>query len=356
MFAAAAASSGRSQSKAETQKLGIPGPYPGRVVEVDHPGCILNGRYQREPVQNMMRRGMQELTGAPDWQSAWRSFFNKGDVVGIKVSPVGGPHLCSDALVLASILEGLQAASVPLRDVVVFNRYRGETLEAGIDKWLPGGVRFVAASEKYDNVQLDMGGYDGDHYMEMALIKPGDNPNDAHFRRSYVAKVVAQQVNKIINLPVLKHHQSAGVTITLKNMSHGFVNNVNRSHLTPTLNACGSFIPSVVSLPIIRQKVVLHIVDAVKASYHGGPSGKPQFIWEEKKMYFGTDPVAIDKTGWKAIDAKRQQVGMAPIALSKPDKFSTFLNCQVEHIEIAGMLQLGEFDDKKIDVKRVQLT
>jgi uncharacterized protein (DUF362 family) len=356
MLAAAAASFGPSQSKAETQKFGIPGPYPGRVVEVDHPGCILNGLYQREPVQNMIRRGMQELTGAPDWQEAWRSFFEKGDVVGIKVSPVGGPHLCSDALVMASILEGLQAASVPLRDVIVFNRYRREALEAGIDKWLPAGLRFVAASEKYDNVQLDMDGYDGDHYMEMALIKPGENANDAHFRRSYVAKVVTQQVNKIINLPVLKHHQSAGVTVTLKNMSHGFVNNVNRSHLTPTLNACGSFIPSVVSLPIIRQKVVLHIVDAVKASYHGGPGGKPQFIWEEKKMYFGTDPVAIDKTGWKAIDAKRQQVGMAPIALSKPDQFSTFLNCQVEHIEIAGMLQLGEFDDKKIDVKRVQLT
>jgi uncharacterized protein (DUF362 family) len=326
------------------------------VVEVDHPGCILNGQYQQRPIQNMVRRGMQELTGAPDWQDAWRSFFQKGDIVGIKVSPVGGPHLSSDALVMASILEGLQAAGIPLDDVIVFNRYRRETLEAGIDKWLPAGVRFVAASEKYDHVQLDMGGYDGDHYMEMALIKPGENANDAHFRRSYVSKVVTQQINKIINLPVLKHHQSAGVTITLKNMSHGFVNNVNRSHLTPSLNACGSFIPSVVSLPIIRQKVVLHIVDAVKASYHGGPGGKPQFIWEEKKMYFGTDPVAIDKTGWKAIDAKRQQVGMAPVALSKPDKFSTFLNCQVEHIEIAGMLRLGEFDDEKIDVKRVRLT
>jgi Domain of unknown function (DUF362) len=356
MAAAAAASFASSQSKAETPRLGMPGPYPGRVVEVDHPGCIQNGLYQREPVQTMMRRGMQELTGAPDWQGAWRSLFEKGDVVGIKVSPVGGPHLCSDRLVMASILEGLGAAGVPSHDVIVFNRYRGEALEAGIDKWLPAGVRFVAASEKYDNVQLDMGGYDGDHYMEMALIKPGENANDAHFRRSYVAKVVTKQVNKIINLPVLKHHQSAGVTITLKNMSHGFVNNVNRSHLTPTLNACGSFIPSVVSLPIIRQKVVLHIVDGVKASYHGGPGGKPQFIWEEKKMYFGTDPVAIDKTGWKAIDAKRRQMGMAPIALSKPDQFSTFLNCQVEHIEIAGMLKLGEFDDKKIDVRRVHLT
>jgi len=111
----------------------------------------------------------------------------------------------------------------------------------------------------------------------------------------------------------------------------------------------------VVSLPVIREKAVLHICDAVKASYHGGPGGKARYIWEHKTMYFGTDPVALDKTGLRAIDAKRQQVGMASIALSKPDKESTFLNCQVEHIEIAGMLQLGEFDDNKIKVQRIQL-
>jgi uncharacterized protein (DUF362 family) len=163
-------------------------------------------------------------------------------------------------------------------------------------------------------------------------------------------------VNKIINLPVLKHHQSAGVTIALKNMSHGFVNNVNRSHMTPTANACGMFIPSVVSLPIIRQKVVLHIVDAVRASYHGGPSARPQFIWEPKTLYFGTDPVALDKTGLKVIDAKRQQVGMQPVAIAKPDNVSHFLNGQVEHIEIAGMLGLGEFRDERIHLSHIPLT
>jgi hypothetical protein len=72
-------------------------------------------------------------------------------------------------------------------------------------------------------------------------------------------------------------------------------------------------------------------------------------------MYFATDPVALDKTGWKAIDAQRAAKGMASIALSKPDKHSTFLNCQVEHIELAGRLGLGEYDDAKISVKRIDL-
>ena len=354
--AAAAAAAVNSQSRAATSKPGMPGPFPGRVVAVEHPGSIVSNSYQAEPVRQMMQKGMKELTGAPSWIDAWRSLFVKGDVVGVKVSPVGGKNLCSDALVLREILAGLEQAGVPNKDVVVYNRYREETLAAGIDKWLPKGMRLETASERYDEWQHDMGGYDADHYMEMALIKPGEDFNDVHMRRSYVARVVTKQINKFINLPVLKHHQSAGVTICLKNMSHGMVNNVNRSHTTPTLNACGIFIPSVVSLPVIREKATLHICDAVKASFHGGPGGKPKYIWEHKTMYFATDPVALDKTGLKVIDAKRKLAGMLPLALAKPDNDSHYLNSQIEHIEIAGMLGLGIFDDAKIDVRRFALS
>ncbi|PYT13476.1 MAG: hypothetical protein DMG59_20305 [Acidobacteria bacterium] len=346
---------GQRHSQAATTKPGMPGPFPGRVVAVAHGGCIANNTYQPQPIRQMLEKGMAALTGAPSWTDAWRSFFEKGDVVGIKVSPVGGANLCSDASVLHGIMDGLGEAGVPASDIIVFNRYRQETYAAGIDKWIPPGVHFEFASEAYNEIQLDMDGYDPDHFMEMALIKPGENLADPHYRRSYVCKIVTRRINKFINLPVLKHHQSAGVTIALKNMSHGMVNNVNRSHLTPTLNACGVFIPSVVSLPAIREKAVLHICDAVKASYHGGPSGRPKYMWEHKTIYFSTDPVALDKTGLKAIDEKRAAVGMASIATSKPDDASHFLNCQVEHIEIAGQLGLGVFDDKKIDVKRFTL-
>lgn len=352
---AAAAAIGQPHSKAATSKPGMPGPFPGVVSVVEHPGSIVNGAYQAEPVRKMMEKGLTSLTGAPSWEEAWRSFFEKGDVVAIKVSPVGGKTLSSDATVLHNILDGLKVAGVGARDVIVYNRYRDETFQAGIDKWVPDGVRMQFGTTAYNNSQLDMEGYDPDHYMEIALIKPGENWSDPHFRRSYVARTISRDVNKFVNLCVLKHHQSAGVTIALKNMSHGMVNNVNRSHLTPTANTCGIFIPSVVSLPVIREKAVLHICDGVKASYHGGPGARPQFVWEHKTMYFATDPVAMDKTGWKAIDAKRAEAGMASIALSKPDNASHFLNCQVEHIELAGTLGLGVFDDKKIQVRRFTL-
>jgi hypothetical protein len=73
-------------------------------------------------------------------------------------------------------------------------------------------------------------------------------------------------------------------------------------------------------------------------------------------MYFATDPVALDRMAWKAIDEKRLAVGMKRIADDKPDQFSTFLNRQPEHIEIAGSLGLGEWDEKKIDLRRINLS
>ena len=355
-LAAAAAAQFRSPLQGAVGKLGSPGPYPGRVVQVSHPNSIASDVYQAEPIKQMMLRGMLELTGAPAWTDAWRVFFEPSDVVGIKVCPVGGPRLSSDATVLHQIVDGLRQAGVKPGNIVVFNRYRKETFDAGINKWLPEGVRLAWATEQYTNEQRGMDGYDPNYYMDMALTMPGQEMSDDHNRRSYVVQVVTKQVNKFINLPSIKHHQSAGVTVALKNMSHGLVNNVNRSHSTPTLNACGTFIPAVVSLPIIKEKAVLHIADGVRASYHGGPGGRPKYIWEHKTMYFATDPVAMDKIGLKAIDAKRAQVGMASIALSKPDADSHYLNCQVEHIEIASALGLGVFDDKKIDLRDIKLS
>src|SRR3954451_9045667 len=84
--------SARVFSKPSSSMIGIPGPYRGRVVTVQHPRSILSGRFQPEPVRDMMHKGMLELTGAGDWAEAWRVFFEPGDVVGIKVNPVGQPH------------------------------------------------------------------------------------------------------------------------------------------------------------------------------------------------------------------------------------------------------------------------
>ena len=180
---------------------------------------------------------------------------------------------------------------------------------------------------------------------------PGQDASSLTARRSYAARFITREVNKLINLPALKDHQSAGVTLALKNLSHGLVNNVSRSHSSSTLNVCGAFIPAVVALPIIRDKTVLHILDGIKGLYHGGPVARAQFVWEHRTLYFATDPVALDRIGWKEIDKKRVASGLKPIAEAKLDEFSTFLNRQPEHVEIAATLGLGTWEERRIDLR-----
>ena len=90
--------------------LGIPGPYAGRVVAVEHGGSLVEDRYQGKPVRQMIERGMLELTHAETPADAWRQFFQPGDVVGVKLNPVGRPYVISSPEVLHAIIAGLAFA------------------------------------------------------------------------------------------------------------------------------------------------------------------------------------------------------------------------------------------------------
>jgi hypothetical protein len=72
LFSSAAAT---VPATAQMTPIGIPGPYRGRVVAVAHSSSIDAGKVNRAAVREMLRRGMTELTAAPSWQDAWRSFF-----------------------------------------------------------------------------------------------------------------------------------------------------------------------------------------------------------------------------------------------------------------------------------------
>lgn len=358
IFPTAAAFASSTQSPTPRTKWSIPGLFRGRVVEVEHPASIQSGVVNREVVRDMLRRGMQELTGAPDWVAAWRMFFQPGEVVGLKLNPVSRPYVISSPETVQEIVTCLEACGIKRNDIVAYDRYKQEFYEAGFDKWLPEGVRVAWATDYYDNTQQKIEGYDRDHYMDMQLTLPGFDFSNDTARRSYAANFITKQVDKLVNLCLLKHHQSAGLTVALKNLSHGLVNNVNRSHSSPELNSCGQFIPTAVSIPVIRNKTVLNICDATKALYHGGPGLNPKkvkYVWEHKRMYFSTDPVAMDRIAWDHLDEKRVAMGMEPLAIARRDADSNFVRMQPEHVDISGALGLGEGDRKKIDHRKIKL-
>jgi len=210
-------------------------------------------------------------------------------------------------------------------------------------------------------------------------------------------------VNKLITLPVLKDHRSAGVTLALKNLSHGMNNNVARSHLGMVYrrsgassgpNQCNTFIPTAAGQALTRQKSVLHILDGLIGVYEGGPGAwNPTWgTWRRRSLFFATDPVAMDHVGWDIIDAKRVEQGWPAVAqmgqLQQTDaiRLSTRLAAlasqgplasallasraplvpgnqewegfdrrQPEHIILAGTIGLGVFDARHIEHRVIKL-
>jgi hypothetical protein len=351
-----------ADSKTPAGRLGVPGPYPGRVVEARNPAMIRGGVRNREAVKATLARGMKELTGAGDSVEAWRSFFEPGDVVGIKVVPNGFPLAPTSAELILEVIEGLKASGVKTNDMFVYDRYRSEFMAAGLHKVVPDGIKWGGLTPEDDGTQLlvdfpsfrndPIAGYDRDEFVQMNLVHHGHDPKDDRNFRSHLGRLITRTVNKLVLLPVLKDHGSAGVTGALKNMSHGSVNNVARSHSTPDTNACNQFIPEVVSHPVLRKKCVLQIMDGSRGVFQGGPFGpRLDWTWEYNALFLATDPVALDHVEWTIIDAQRKAKGLPPVAASgrtalDPLKREGFDVRQPQHIALAGNLGLGVFDFK----------
>jgi hypothetical protein len=357
-----------ADGQAAAERLGIPGPYPGHVVEIRNPAMIKNDVKDRKAIAASVARGMKELTGADDATQAWRGFFEPGDVVGVKMNPVGNPLANSSNELMLEVVEGLKAAGVKPKDIVVFERYRDEFIGAKMHEAVPDGVDWGGLGSRYNTQQIDikgadgltdkyerMSGYDPDEFVVMEMVGHDQDPKDERTRRSHLGLLVTRRVNKIVMLPVLKDHGSAGVTGALKNMSHGLVNNVCRSHSTHDTNTCIQFIPEIVSHPIIRKKCVLHIMDGIKGVFQGGPMAtKPGWTWENNALLFATDPVAMDHVLWRQIDAKRKEKGLPPVGAVgqlglDPLKSEGFDMRQPQYIPLCANLGLGifEFDSKK---------
>ena len=333
--------------------MGIPGPFPGRVVAVAHSGVISGATVQSAAVRQIFQMGLLRLTEARSVNDAWAQFVSPADVVGIKINSSNGPAPLSSPQVFNEVVQELYAAGVPLSNIVIFDRYQYYFDSLQMGSWIPAGVSLAFASYICDRLQQDINGYDPDYYVDLPYVPLGQGLENDTARRSYIAQFATKRVTKIINLAVLKDHNAAGVTLALKNISYGLANNVNRGHEVVTNPHYDVFIPAIVSSTPIRAKVVLNIVDGIRGTYTGGPGSPSSGMWDNKTMYFATDPVAVDRVCWKAIDAKRASVGFPPADTPGPGEDPQLVR-QPSYILSAGAAGLGESDDTRIDLRRYQ--
>jgi uncharacterized protein (DUF362 family) len=337
--------------RSKRSPMGMPGLFPARVIEVRDERAIVESRISEEVVRHMVERGMRELTGASTAKEAWVRFFEPRDVVAIKVNPSGVPGTTTQLELLREVIRGIQSAGVENRNIVVYDRFSRQLEEAGYPAAVPAGVRVLGFDNRY-LVGSAAYGYDMSVYCDMSCFGERET-------RSYLASIVSRHATKIVNLPVLKEHNASGVTGCLKNIAYGSFNNVARTHVPPK-SYTDPIIPLLCSIEPLRSKAVLHIMDGLRAVWHGGPfARRPEFIWEAKSLLFGTDPVAIDRIELEIVEAKRKEKG----APSLWDRDAAHLGSQSEmqqtaqknpfyrepgHIRTAAEMGLGTWNLARI--------
>ena len=334
----------------KSSPLGMPGLFPGRVVEVRNPSSIVRNRVSQPIVRQMLEHAMKELTGERAAQAAWAKFVDPNDIVGIKINPSGAPACCSSPEIVCEIIGSVQSIGVPARNILVYDRYSYEMDIGSYQALLPPGVRIVGIQEAF----VDTSGYDPNVYCAANFFGEWET-------RSYMANIVAQEVTKIINVPTMKDHSASGVTGCLKNLAYGTFNNVARSHRAP-YSFTNPLIGLMCTVEPLRSKSVLHVMDGMRQVWHGGPLTQVQdFIDQAGILLVATDPVALDTIELEAIEGKRREWGAPSLWDRDPNTITADNNeffhdatknlffRQPGHIAAAGKLGLGVANPKQID-------
>ena len=338
---------------------GMPGPYPGTVVAVrsEKSVDVATSAASDAVVREMMARGMCALTGEAQVAAAWRRFFVPADVVGIKVNCGGFPWCVSAYEIVAETIRQLGAVGIPPGQIYIYERFQNQMTEVDYAPRVPEGVQIVAAERA--NRRADLSGYDPATYVEGDLFGEEDT-------RSNMMRLVSERLTKIINIPNMKDHGATGVTGCLKNIAYGSFSNVARTHSRGKSHTF-SFVGTLASAEPLRSRTVLHIMDGLRAVWHGGPFARSRrYVFYPKQIMFGTDPVAIDRLLLDIIDNKRKAEG----AISIWDRSEKYLKIddgrardsdpnvniiirEPGHVEYASTLGLGVYDRAKISVQDV---
>jgi len=233
-------------------------------------------------LQNALNSAVSSLFNKDNPRKAWQRAVRPGEVIGIKVNCLSGRGTTHIELVDA-VVENLRQAGIKEKDIIIWDRLNRDLEEAGFKINYQGkGVRCFGNDAVGFESSLETFGSAG----------------------SLVSKIPARMCHGIINLPVLKDHSIAGVTVSLKNM-FGAIHNPNKYHL----NSGDPYIADVNMLPSLQNKIRLNICDAIEAQYHGGPSFMPQWRWNFNGLIASIDRPALDYTGWQIIEEQRKKAG-----------------------------------------------
>lgn len=288
-------------------------------------------------------------TGQKDLPSAWRSLVSPKDIVGIKISAAGGRYFSTHRGVVETIIAGLEKAGVPRSQVIVWDRDVANLNSAQFRSERGGyAVRGIPPADGYDrSAELTAPVLGrliwGDLlFHEKQFKRLGARVTEASqlSSTSHLATILTRGVTKVINVPVLSDEAGCGVAGALYNMTIPNLDNWRRFTAPGDLSGSDS-IGELYADPRIGGKVVLHLMDGLVAQYAGGPSGNPNYAFAHATIYASKDPVALDATAFRTLEAWRREAQLPPIGR------------RAEWLATAAELGLGHFAENQIDLKSV---
>jgi len=309
------------------------------VVKVQDPNATDAFRPDPERVRVMVNQAITNLTKKSTVPEAWRSLLKTQDVVGLKVFSAPGPNSGTRPAVVAAVIEGLLAAGLPPKHIIVWDRQVADLRLAGFfDLADQYGVRVEGAARAgWDEKTF----YNPDApvpanlvYGDLEFGKKGDGVG----RKSYVSKLISRDMTKIINITPLLNNNDAGVAGNLYSLATGSVDNFIRFETSSDPDALPKAISEIYNLPILSDRVVLNLTDALICQYEGGERGLLHYSATLNELRFSRDPVALDVLSIQELDRQRRLAHCATIKVN----LKLYIN--------AALMQLGVDDLKRIDV------
>ena len=320
-------SSGQLQSDVTTATPLTP------VVEAVSENVWDGDRLDEDAVSELMDQAMMKFTGRASAKEAWRDIVLPDDIVGIKINPLGGPELSTHPIIVDKIVEGLYGAGVLKKQIIIWDRFESHLLNAGYPIMQDEGEVQTIASD------TEGIGYDDEVFYESE--KDSVNRRENESTRSRYSRIVTEHVNVLINVPVLKHHEMAGVSGCLKNLAFGSVDNTRRFHAKPL--HCNPAIAEIMEHKVLKDKLALNIVDGLVASFDRGPTYHAESTWNYGSLFVSTDPVILDVLVLQTVNQKREEMEL--------DSVSKLAN----HINTASGVGLGTNTLDQADLQRVEI-
>ena len=307
----------RSAIAAESPASVAVAPKAGPRVAIARDDALTRGQVSEHAdlLVKMLDAAMQRVTGATSPQQAWRGLFAPRDRIGIKVNTLGLP---TQPAVVDAIVSGLRRADIPAGNIIIWDRFDVELVRAGYKLSRSGGA-------------VQCRGTDAERYGS-GYQKQVESSGQIG---SCFSRILAEEVSALICVPVLKDHNLAGVSLSMKNF-FGAIHNPNKYHD----HNCDPYVVDVVSHRFIRPKWKLTVCDATRAQYHAGPTRNPEYAWPFGGLIVGTDFVAVDAVAADLLEKQRKAKALKSLEQEKRP---------VRHIATAEDRGLGTADLGKIE-------